>query len=65
MKVTNTTGVDFYCTDFGAVVADGETIDTTEALAAQLVAQGWKAKPEAKTPKTPKADAPTIEKEPS
>lgn len=63
MKVTNTTGTDLYCADLAAIVADGETIDTTETLAQQLAAQGWKLKPEAKTPKTPKADAPTIEKD--
>jgi len=63
MKVTNTTGADLYCADLAAVVEHGETIDTTETLAAQLIAQGWKAKPEPKTPKNPKADAPTIEKD--
>ncbi len=65
MKVTNTTGADLYCADLAAVVANRETIETSEALAAQLVAQGWKPKPETKTQKNPKAVAPEIEKEPS
>lgn len=55
MQVTNTTGIDLNVAALQLIVADGETIDVDDAVAEQLIAQGWKAKPAKRSTPT-KAD---------
>lgn len=56
MQITNSTGVDLYLAAVQLIVADGESIDVDEALAEQLVLQGW-------TLKTPKSTRKAAEAE--
>lgn len=43
MKVTNTTGIDLDVAALQTIVKAGDSLDVDDAIAAALIAQGWKA----------------------
>lgn len=57
MQITNSTGVDLYLAAVQLIVADGESIDVDEALAEQLVLQGWTLKAPKSTRKAAEAES--------
>ncbi len=57
MQITNSTGVDLYLAAVQTIVTDGESIDVDEALAEQLVLQGWTLKTTKPTRKAVEAES--------
>ena len=56
MKVTNSTGGDLDIAALQATVRSGDSLDVDDALAAALIAQGWKATSVKRTTTTTQAD---------